>query len=495
MAGTTRKPRRFRVWPGVAAPLGLTLLATVALWLFQAKVGADQAAVDSENVRREAMARQEAADIARHAQSLAAGFVEAKTAARKAQEKTLHLEAKGILDTCYRHLTVCLDSARKNAAARREVRPFPPGFDGIRVFLEIAPPQEEEDAALDALRASHTELAALLPAGCSLAVIEDNSRQLFSVGGGVPPEHAVTASVSRDFMFTDGDTTRQWSLRLDIVSPDASPMPDAVGTAGHIAENVRAVRLDEIAWQGWLLGRNGTVEAAFGPDAGPNGSPQELPPYIDVAGEWVDIDGKRLVWLEKSGLRPNLDWETAVAVAMPRPEPPLDIVEEFMADGRWSLTISVLFVLTLVGWVWFVRSLFASRPTAAATLAAAPVALQEEPRRRVVRDEKVSRAVPEARGIIVADIGEDGTVRVEENTETEKPVMPSGSLYRLQAIHRGREHGPGSRVLDQARSPVLKELAVRVRPKQATVVAKQRTGAKTEILPSMKSPTGWNKVQ
>ncbi len=510
MAETKTQPRKFRIWPGIVAPLGLSLITALAVWLFQGKVTADQARADAENVRRETAERQEAGEIARHSQTLAAAFVDAKSAARSNQEKNLNLEAKGILDTLYRHMTVALDKVRKNASARREVRPFPPGFEGIRGFLEIAPSADKQDEALEALRASHTELSSLLPAGCSFAVIEDNSRQLFSLGGGVPPENAVTASVTRDFIFNDGGTSRQWSIRLDVVSADQHPKPDAVSTAGYIAENLRTARLGDVAWQGWLLGRNGTVEAAFGPDLGPNGTAQELPPYIDVAGEWVDVDGKRLIWLEKSGLRPNLDWETAIAVAMPRPGPPLDVVEEFMADGRWSLTIGFLTIAALAGWVLFVRSMFAASRTAdavrpgsqALSSSVRSVAPPERPRRRLVRDESVVRsASADDRELIVADIGDDGTVRVQEQRYAggtrffEKPEMTSGSLYRLQAVHRGRDGGMGSRVLDQAKTPVLKELAKRVRPQgNAPVRRAAPVGAKPEVLPSMKSPAGWKKV-
>jgi hypothetical protein len=109
--------------------------------------------------------------------------------------------------------------------------------------------------------------------------------------------------------------------------------------------------------------------------------------------------------------------------------------------------------------------------------------------------------------VIVADIGEDGTVRIEgaappPSAPPRRRVMPSGSLLRLQAIHRGREGGQGSRVLDQARSQVLRELAGRVRPVVAPASGKNDYSAHAaakakavEKIAAMKSATGWRKVE
>jgi hypothetical protein len=75
--------------------------------------------------------------------------------------------------------------------------------------------------------------------------------------------------------------------------------------------------------------------------------------------------------------------------------------------------------------------------------------------------------------VILADINEDGEVTVQAPAEGKTSLaktanqiaeMPSGSLSRLQGIHRGGEGRKGSFALDQAKSQVLRELADRVRP-------------------------------
>ncbi len=502
--------KRAHVWPGIIAPVGLTLLLAMAAWLFDAKVEAEQKAADSRALALEKQARRAAGEISAEARAAAAAMMEARQAARKTQERNLRLEAKGVLDAAHRLLAASLDQARRKSAVRREVGPFPPGFEAVRGFLEISPSGGSSDPALATLRAASPELSELLPSGCSLAVIEDNARELLAVGGGVPLEGAVAATMTREFIFDDGRSSRVWALKAEIIGPDAHPLPGAMEVAERITAALVDRRLDGIAWRGWLLGPDGGVAAAFPVSAAktapasPAQRAEDGLPYVDMPGEWVEIDGRRLLWLERPGKTPGLDLTPAVAVAIARPDPPLALSEEFWKDGRWSVTLGSLTILSLAGWVWFAVALVSSRRIAAVPAAAeaAPA-----PRKRLVRDAGAERAIPDVQGVIVADIGEDGRVSIQAPPAAPAALpIPSGSLARLQAIHRGREGVEGSRILERAKSPLLRQLAGKVRPAALPEGTRPEEGAPRltraeaqakamERIAGMKSPKGWKKVE
>lgn len=498
--GKREAARRNRVWPGIAFPVCLTLLLVVAAWFFVAKVAGDQDRADAAALRLEGYARLEAREIAGLAAEHAKNFVSLRLGERANQEKNLRLEVRGVMDAVYRLLTAGLEKSRKNTTARREVGHFPPGFEGVRSYLEISPLGPQGDEALEALRSFATELAALLPAGCSLAVVEDSSRELLSLGGGVPPEAAVSEAIVREFIFDDGGRSRHWTLRVEIHAPDAHPAPTPEETAAVVSEKLGHIRLDKVVWRGWLVDSDGTPLAAFPPTAGTQGSRStgDLPPYIDMPGEWLEVDSQRLVWLEPfmDAVKMDLPWIPSVAVAIARPPPPLDLASELVKDGRWSAALVILAVLALAGWMWFVKSCFFSKKGMGLEQESVEETPQETKiQRRLVRDASLSRAIPEVQGVIVADIGADGSVNLNAPDSAPVPpkAMPSGSLFRLQGIHRGRVGMAGSRILDQARSPVLRELADRVRPPAS--LGGESIKVAGEKIAKMKSPTGWKKVE
>ncbi|MCL2000104.1 MAG: hypothetical protein FWG74_01600 [Planctomycetes bacterium] len=452
------------VWPGIIAPVGLTLLLAVAAWLFNAKVETDQKEADSSALALERRARRLAGEISSEARSVASAMMASRLAVRNTQERNLRLEAKGVLDAAHRLLAVSLDQARKKTVTRREVGPFPPELEAVRSFLEISSSDLSPDPALSALRAVSPELSALLPSGCSLAVIEDNARELLAVGGGVPMENSIAVAINREFIFDDGRSSRIWALRVEIISPYAQPLPGAAELAEYLTSALAYIRVDGVVWRGWLLGDGGEVTASFPVQAAkaPSFSQEQRVEdnllYVDMPGEWVEIDGRRLLWLERPVKTPGLDFTPAVAVAIARPDSPLALSEEFWKDNRWSATLGCLAILSLAGWVWFAVTFVSSCRAAAVETALAP-------RTRLVRDGGAARVIPEVQGVIVADIHADGKVSVQPPPATQvAPPMPSGSAARLQAIHRGPKKTEGSRVLDQARSQLLRQLADKVRP-------------------------------
>ncbi|MCC8166367.1 MAG: hypothetical protein LIQ31_09495 [Planctomycetes bacterium] len=496
--------RRMRVWPAIVAPLGLTFIFAVAVWLFASKVASDQEDMTAAALRLESYARLEAREIGDEAGRRLAEFLQQQAEGRSFQERTLRLELKAITDNLYRLLAANLEKSRGKIAARRTVGQFPSGFEGVRHYLELAGTDDRSDPAVDALRACSPELAALLPAGASMAVVRDNFEELLSLGGGAMPENAVTGSMSRSFVWGDGENGRDWTLQVRLSVPDENPAAGPDDIVRHLSESLGNRRLDRAIWRGWLIGTSGQALAYF-----PTGVTDDAPPFIDQPEEWVDLDGRRLVWLEKR--RPqDGDYGVAVSVSIDRPAPPLDMAEELWRDRRWSLTLGFLGALCLFGWIWFGVALLQNRrrlgagiveavgggtakPAPAATLpelvkavkpaaapSAAPVAaMTNQAERRLVRDKTLDRRLPQAAGLIIANIDDNGVHLEAPDDDSPDDVVvetvlrppmeiPSGSLFRLQERHRGGKGRTGSRALDQARSRIVQELVKRVRPAAAT---------------------------
>ncbi len=492
--------RRMRVWPAIVAPLGLTFIFAVAVWLFASKVTSDQEELTAAALRLESYARLEAREIGDEAGRRLGDFLQQHAEGRSFQERTLRLELKAITDNLYRLLAANLEKSRGKVAARRTVGQFPSGFEGVRHYLELATTDDRSDPAVDALRACSPELAALLPAGASMAVVRDNFEELLSLGGGSVPENAVTGSMSRSFVWGDGENGRDWTLQVRLAVPDENPPATPEDIARHLSESLGNRRLDRAIWRGWLLGPAGQALAYF-----PTGVTDDAPPFIDQPEEWVDLDGRRLVWLDKRRHdgNGNGDYTVAVSVSIDRPAPPLDMTEELWRDQRWSLTLGFLGALSLFGWAWFGVAFIQNRrrlgtglATGAGAVKPVPVAavpgtgLVTKPttpsrtapsaavpaERRLVRDQSVQRRLPESAELIIASIDDKG-VHLEPDDDDDSPddvvvetvlrppmEIPSGSLFRLQERHRGGKGRPGARVLDQARSRIVQELVKRVRP-------------------------------
>lgn len=478
MAGKTGVPGG-GLWPAALLPLGLTAIFIAVFWLYTAKIEADQKLVLDEAGHLDSHAKVEARDIASAARASALTYVASKRDGRKVREERLRVEAKGILDSVFNLLSASLDKTRKTGPQRRNVGSFPSGFNGLGDYLQYASPAATNDPAVDALQANTPEIVSLLGSGCSLAIIEDSAREIYSHGGGATLENSISVSLSRDFIFKDNDSTRHWSLLLRLAVPESQASPTAKDTAEFIARDLGARQLPGALWGGWLIAPTGDVAAAF---SAATGQATQTPPFINIPGQWVDYEGERRVWLERSGGMEGLPWEVAVSVAIPRAPLVRDWWSALQDDSRWGATLGTLFLVVVAGWLWFAYNQILALPavvpvsTAPGPRSPHPTRFAEAaaPQRRLVRDPARERVIPDAPGVIMADIAETVEVRLER-VAAERPAMPaapapkpqpipSGSLLRLQSIHRGGEGGMGSRVLDQARSQVLKELANRVRP-------------------------------
>lgn len=495
---------RMRLWPAIAAPAGLLFLFALATWLFASKVDRDAEARDMANRRLESYARHEASEIAAAAANAAGDFVTARLAARRQQEANLRMETRGVMDSLVRLLTATLEDNRRRSVNRRDNINFPSGFEGVRRFLEIMPRETDDDPAKAALEANSPELAALLPAGFALTVVEDHAREMLALGGIATGEGMLTASSTRELVFHDSRNERRWTLRLEVGSPDQNPEPTAKEVAELLDRRFGSVRPDGMSWRGWLLGGGEEISASFPSEASIRGN---APPYLEPAGEWKLLDGGELVWLEKASAYGNnagkTDWQIGVSVSIAAPLEEPTYLEALWQDTSWAATLGGLAVLAVFSLIWFVRGIVSSPLDAYPQLRAA-----EKAERRLVRDPAARRVVAEDEGVIVADVDAAGKVRVSSPAPAQiRPApapttMPKGSLARLQAMHRGKAIATGSKILDHARSPLLKEMVKRVRPRPqaagltpeaARAVARQAT---KNTIASMKQGTvsGWDKV-
>ncbi len=480
-------------------PLGATLLFLGGAILFINKVGSDQQKADDAALRLESYARLEAGDLATRARSIAHLFVESRLQRRAEQEKNSHLLVRGVMDGVQRVLGAGLEKSR-SASTLRDVGEFPTGFEGLRVYLELAGSGDRNgNAALTALRACAPELAELLPPGCSLTVVENNFEELLSLGGGTMPENARVASVTREFIWGDGEEGRHWTLQVSLAEEDEFPYPDATELGAHLAEQLGGVRLADAVWRGWLVDRSGKAVGSFPSSLTGNVAVDAtLPPFVDAWDEWVEVDRSRLVWMNRAESLPQVGLAPAVAVSIAMPPPPLVPADVFAKDLRWSTFLTAFLLLSLGLWAWFIRAMMtgrglgnSSRRTVPAPAKAAPS--DPQPRKRetavppapLARSRLIRTAPPvdrpasaEAASLIIADIDDTGEVHVETIVQPPRGpalVIPSGSLQRLQERHRGGKGRKGSRVLDHAKSKLLRELAGRVRP----VVEGRETTAKS----------------
>ncbi len=499
--------KRFRVWPGIIFPLGLTLLLALAAWQFVTGVTAEQARRDTAHLALSSSARTEAAELARRARDLARTLLDDRLSARAEQEENLRVEIRGLMEAVNQVIAASLERNRAQGASRREVPAFPSGFESVRKYLELSRADEQTDRALKALHACAPELGNILPAGCSLAIVENSALEIFAIGGGAAPEGSLSLAMSREFAWSDGQGAgRRWTILLRLHAPDRHPLPQPEDIAERLTRELGAVALNSASWRGWLIGQSGQPVASF-PVPAASGAPAsagEALPFTGAPGEWVETDGRTLVWLEggsplaaPAGLAGDAGGQNivpAVAVSIPLPAPPLDVVDEFLGDTRWVCTLGALALGALGFWIWFFRNSFSARRRAVEAEAEVeavrvPPRRRQEPlpisggaeavaaelRRRLVRDGG-ARAVSDVEDVIVADIAPGGGMTVSgakdfsdalRSPPPAPPVsvlLPSGSLFRLQARHRGGKGKQGSRALDRATNPVLKALAARIRP-------------------------------
>ncbi|MDR2390937.1 MAG: hypothetical protein LBE84_04565 [Planctomycetota bacterium] len=497
MAYSASGKRTSRLWPGLVAPVGLTFLLGFAIWLFAAKAEADNREAERTAWEFKKAAKSVVEEILSRATERVAALTGERREARRRQENNLRQLARSVLDAVHHQLTSGLDRLGQGTIPRRDIGRFPAGLDGPAFFLALTPPGEKDDLALATLRASQPDLASLLPSGCSLSIVEDNSRELLSLGREERAGDVLNASMTRELIFNNGRLSRYWSVRVDLAARDENPSHTPAELAELLSELLSGFHNQGMFWVGWLLGQDGKPIAPF-PNSGIETKREVSHSLVRQSNEWneaifrmaegalltgksdewIDTEIGYWAWVKLGERRSDIPWRLAAIAIIEAAPTAATLAEAFWRDQRWSVTLIVLLFFSLTGWIWFFRSVSVEAAETAPNMPSGNVSARIGERTAIRLDHphpiavrlKRDESIPEVQGDIVAEIGPDGRILLlrEGNPPASVPSgansMPSGSLRRLQNMHRGQESKTGSRILDYADSPLLRELAARVRP-------------------------------
>lgn len=289
---------------------------------------------------------------------------------------------------------------------------------GASANPEAAP--EAAGRAEGLLRECAADLENLLPARATLAISEAGGRMLLALGAS-GDGRSLRQEATRNLLLPAGKDNHHLVLRVALSDPDAAAAP----SAGELAQRL-AIRLGHPAGATpalALMDANGQPAGVYPPGTRDDwNAPSEI-------GRWVQSAAKS-VFVATLAPQPPLEYTLAARIELPA----LPLREQLQALAEdnpvGAIGFAVALVLLLAG-VAVQARLAWQRETAEWSSAAASLA------------QMVPLTQPEAC----------------------KPAL--GSLERLQQANRGRI-GDGSHILDLAKSPVLRELAARVRgPKPA----------------------------
>ncbi len=313
------------------------------------------------------------------------------------------------------------------------------------------------------------DLATLVKPGCVLTVTNELGHSVLRLGAEEPETQAMVAESERTFLFPVKPQARRWRLRVQAYDVRVPPPPAPRELAERLESDLALGGRSDI--RGVLYEPNGEPLLLFPADA-PSTEQLALPPKL---GSWTRTVSRGAPKVTRLDTLPDLhpcSWRIGMQMAVPDPALWVRVQRMLEADARWAGLVAAAVLLTLGSLVAGGLGLRRRRS-----------ARRESKRRgrdgpRLVRRDG-GRVVSEDAKIVVAEVGvaeaadeagtggEEGTVRVR---------FRPGSLKRLQATHRGSAHASGSRILDHARSPMLRALVTRVRPTKPRTAGTQSEG-------------------
>lgn len=324
-------------------------------------------------------------------------------------------------------------------ASAADVDPLAGVSKTLEPLLHRVPEEPEADPrwAETLLRHCGLDLESLLPETGSLKVTEVGGRVLLHLGAEEVSPEALVAEASRTLLFEGEGAQVNWtvSLRLVVNDPPRPPTPEEM--ALHLSEQLR---FDEgtLVADAFFVDGDGVVQAVF-PHPARVGVPV-LPPEAVWIGE--PMRG-RMVWYEQRPCHAPYGWAMGVRVRMPDAPDGERILETLRVQPAYA-----------VGWVTLGLGTF---------FLLGGVVFMAWPRGS-------GNGSPGWRGLghRGGGGGMRGPVLVADLDAGSAPVVPvPGSLHRLQTENRGHRRG-GSQILEHARSPVLRDLARKVRTPEGT---------------------------
>lgn len=267
------------------------------------------------------------------------------------------------------------------------------------------------------LRECGADLESLLPENCAFSAAEAGGKLLLALGGGKASAEEVRAESSRSLLLQAQGKNLQWVIRVALADPDAPARPNARELARLLTERLGLNDSSAVTINGWVLNEKGEAEIGF-----PTTSANELPEENARPGAWFPAKGGVCLLRQTTPLAPAI-WTVALQVRLPARPLPARAEEFVRAHPLYAGGLLTAALLLLGGIVTL--AILAARGGGVRVLQLSASAMG----------------------------GTTGTTGI-------RPVL--GSLERLQRANRGRS-GEGSRILDLARSGVLRELAARIR--------------------------------
>ena len=304
------------------------------------------------------------------------------------------------------------------------------------------------------------DLRGLLPENAALSIMEASAgggkREVFHLGD-VIRSRAFTGSAIRDLDVETESGSRAWTIGITIQDP-AAPGPARAGElAALLTETLDMASGTGAAVRGLLVDENDRVIEVFPMDA-PSAEvlPQTRP------GEWLVADEASpddYTLLLLAPAQAPCSWAIALQTVLTDP-PVKERLQARVARDRMLLgALAGAALAVIVSLVYACHAGYRSlRPSRAGKGSGRKPSL-------VRQASGATRVVRENAQVIMAEVNSGGAEPEVALRELPRRKRVR-SLQHLQALHRGAGAAAGSRILDHAPSPVLRELAKRVRPRQ-----------------------------
>lgn len=302
----------------------------------------------------------------------------------------------------------------------------------------------------DILLSLQDSLKRLLPAHGSIRVLDETGEELLECNSSPPLSDTPSESVKRDLLIPDEDDMHQWSTHVTVATE--APLPEATTDeyARLLSKHLGLGDGDSPGVEGMIINQEGRLIRFF-PE---NVRGADMLPIQDKGG-WNIAEtesGRKAVRLEIGDPVAPCLWGVGVQMTLSDPTDKSRIGSLIDKDWRVALGISLGGLLALGTFALAIKKAFLPASHQAATQSPPQVPYTAPP-----------RATPHDPRVLYAEIPQDrGGVRVQRLPKR-KPHYQA--LRRLQAMHRGSPSAGSSRVLDQARSPLLRELVKRIRPR------------------------------
>ncbi|MBN2711647.1 MAG: hypothetical protein JXR97_04335 [Planctomycetes bacterium] len=354
--------------------------------------------------------------------------------------------------------------------------------DGLPVITKEL--QEEEsrltqsDWPQQMLISLKDELKDILPASSKLNVSQSDGKSILSLNA-IADKNGVSASGNRNFVFQKDGLNEKWIISVEVSDPAAPALPDKDELVALLSGQLREV--DGIDSRGLLIDTVNRKITIF-----PKNAPGIKTLALPDKGKWVEVaeSATSITRLETSVPDESGAWAYGVQLTVDDSDAESRALHKLKTDGGYMGAIGAVILMFATGvYLTFIHVGVMPPAVNHKPAAAKQAAKNTENKIRLVRNGE--RAVADDAGLIMAEINSAG--EGEKVTVRELPKRKAGyrSLAKLQALHRGSSLARGSCVLDLARSPILRELVRKVRPRAQAVSRHEEDDSNKDILASI----------